>query len=67
MRIVTTAALLAVLALSTTSASAGTGHWYCTGEGIKSWTSSADLLDAKGWAYSGDRTTYKDAGHCAKS
>ncbi len=67
MRIVSTAALVAVLALLSSGATAATGHWVCTGDGIKSWTSSLDMLDAKGWAYSGDRTKYKDDGACKKS
>jgi len=67
MRIVSTAALLATLVLLSTGANAATGHWYCTGDGIKSWTSSVDTLDAKGWSYSGDRTAYKDGGNCKKS
>ena len=66
MRIVTTVAVLTVLALSVGSASAGNGHWICTADGIKTWTSSLDTKDATGWSYSGDRTAYKDAGHCAK-
>ncbi len=67
MRIVSTAILLAALTLLSTGANAATGHWYCTADGIKSWTSSPDTLDAKGWAYSGDRTAYKDGGSCKKS
>jgi len=66
MRLVTTAIVFAVLALSVGSASAGTGHWVCTADGIKSWTSSLDTKDASGWSYSGDRTAYKDAGACKK-
>ena len=67
MRIVSTAALVAVLALLSSGASAATGHWVCTGDGIRSWTSNTDTLDAKGWAYSGDRTKYGDGGSCKKS
>ena len=38
-------------ALPATSASAG--HWYCTADGIKSWTTGA-ATDAHGWTYAGD-------------
>ena len=65
MRFVT--AVLVLIALSATNATAAGGHWYCTADGIRSWTSSPDAMDAKGWSYSGDRTAYKDSGHCAKS
>jgi hypothetical protein len=68
MRSIITAAFVATLALcaSATSSSAGSGHWYCTGDGIKSWTADT-ATDAKGWSYSGDRASYKDPGHCAKA
>ncbi len=71
MRQVVTAAFLAVIAvagsaLPATSASAG--HWYCTADGIKSWTTSTAATDAHGWTYAGtDRTVYKDGGHCKAS
>jgi hypothetical protein len=66
MRIASTALFLTTLVLLGTNASAATGHWYCTGDGIKSWTSNTDTMDAHGWSYSGDRTVYKDGGHCQK-
>jgi hypothetical protein len=66
MRIVMTASLLALLALAAGPAQAGAGHWYCTADGIRSWTTDSAMMDAKGWKYSGDRNTYRDGGHCAK-
>ena len=66
MRIVSTAILLAAMVLLTGSASAATGHWVCTADGIKSWTSDPNTSDAAGWAYGGDRSAYKDGGHCSK-
>ena len=67
MRQVIAAALLSVCALWTsTSAAAGSGHWYCTADGIKSWTSDGGATDASGWTYSGDKSVYKDGGHCTK-
>jgi hypothetical protein len=67
MRSIITAAAFATIALcaSATTSSAGTGHWYCTSDGIKSWTTDT-ATDAKGWSYSGERSSYKDAGHCSK-
>jgi hypothetical protein len=68
MRHVLAAALLVTVAfsISTTAASAASGHWYCTSDGIKSWTSDTGASDASGWTYSGDKSVYKDGGHCAK-
>jgi hypothetical protein len=62
MRHVFAAAFLSVIAFS--PANAATGHWYCTGDGIKSWTSDAAASDAHGWKYDGDRAAYHDKGHC---
>ncbi|MBL6852485.1 MAG: hypothetical protein ISS15_13670 [Alphaproteobacteria bacterium] len=66
--LLTAACLAALAAISfTTSASASNGHWVCTGDGIKSWTSDMGAKDASGWKYEGaDRTSYKDAGKCSK-
>jgi hypothetical protein len=61
MRHVFAAAFLSVIAFS--PANAATGHWYCTGDGIKSWTAGA-ATDAHGWSYDGDRTSWHDKGHC---
>jgi hypothetical protein len=70
MRTVLAAAFLSVLAASaftSTSSAAPVGHWVCTSDGIKSWTSDTAATDAHGWKYDGaDRTSYKDGGHCAK-
>ncbi|HUO89687.1 MAG TPA: hypothetical protein VMU08_10965 [Rhizomicrobium sp.] len=68
MRHVLVAALLVTVALSVsaTAASAATGHWVCTADGIKSWTSDGGATDASGWTYSGDKSVYKDGGHCTK-
>jgi hypothetical protein len=68
MRSVMTFAFVAGVALcaSVTSSSAGAGHWYCTSDGIKSWTTES-TGDSKGWSYSGDRSSYKDSGHCSKA
>jgi hypothetical protein len=55
-----------VLAFSATPSLAASGHWYCTADGIKSWTSDPNTSDAAGWNYSGDRSSYKDGGHCSK-
>ncbi len=70
MRHFTIAAFLAIIAVTGSAlpaASAPAGHWYCTGDGIKSWTSGT-AADAHGWTYMGtDRTAYKDGGHCAKA
>ena len=61
MRSIITAAAFATLAFcaSATTSAAGTGHWYCTSDGIKSWTTSA-ATDAHGWKYDGDRTAYHE-------
>ena len=67
MRHVIAAAFLSVCALWTsTSAAAGSGHWYCTADGIKSWTLDPNTSDAAGWTYGGNRSSYKDGGHCSK-
>jgi hypothetical protein len=70
MRNIITAAFLAAIAVAASAlpaASATGSHWYCTGDGIKSWTTGA-ATDASGWAYKGtDRTVYKDGGHCEKA
>ena len=68
MRFIKTAALscFALLALSGAS-NAAAGHWYCTADGIRAWTSHADLKDAKGWTYAGDASSYADGGKCAKA
>ncbi len=55
-----------LLALSG-AGNAATGHWYCSADGIKAWTTKADLQDAKGWTYGGDASSYADAGKCAKA
>ncbi len=67
-RFLTAACLVSVAAIAfTTSANASNGHWICTGEGIKSWTTNVGATDAAGWKYDGaDRTSYKDGGKCAK-
>lgn len=57
---------IALFTSITGSASAGTGHWYCTTDGIKSWTMDAGAKDAHGWSFVGDSATYKTDGHCAK-
>ncbi len=62
MRQIIAAAFLSVLAFAPASAAAG--HWYCTADGIKSWTADASAADAHGWSYDGDRTAYHDKGHC---
>jgi hypothetical protein len=63
-----TAVLLSTLAIvASTAALSGTGHYYCTGDGIKTWTSDESKKDATGWAYSGDRASYKDGGKCTKA
>jgi hypothetical protein len=62
MRHLIVAAFLGVLVIS--PATAATGHWYCTADGIRSWTYDTAAADAHGWAYDGDRATYKDKGHC---
>ena len=67
MRHTIAAAFLAAIAVTGSAlpaTSAATGHWYCTGDGIKSWTANADAKDAHGWSYDGDRAVYKDQGHC---
>jgi hypothetical protein len=70
MRNVLAAAFLVAFAASfTTPLSATTnGHWVCTADGIRSWTTDMAAKDATGWKYDGtDRTSYKDAGKCAKT
>ena len=66
MRKLLAAAFLSAIAMTGSTSAASTAHWYCTGDGIKSWTSDTGAKDAQGWTYSGDRTSYKAAGHCAK-
>ena len=61
MRPLIAAAFLSILAFS--PANAADGHWYCTSDGIKSWTTSP-ATDAHGWKYDGDRAAYHDKGHC---
>jgi len=59
-------AALAAIAI-TTSANASNGHWVCTSDGIRSWTTNTAAMDAAGWKYNGaDRTSYKDSGKCTK-
>ena len=67
MRTALAAAAFAALVLGTTAANAAAGHYVCSADGIKSWTTDASATDAKGWTYSGDRTSYKDKGTCKKS
>lgn len=68
MRRVLTAACLVSLAAFTTSAYASNGHWVCTSDGIRSWTTNVAATDAAGWKYDGaDRTSYKDSGKCTHS
>ena len=67
MRHTIAAAFLAAVAITASAlpaTSATAGHWYCTGDGIKSWTTNAAASDAHGWSYDGDRAVYKDPGHC---
>ena len=68
-RLLTAACLVSVAAFTiTTSASASNGHWVCTSDGIKSWTTNTATMDAAGWKYDGaDRTSYKDGGKCTKA
>jgi hypothetical protein len=67
MRHVSVAAfLVSVLLASSTASAATTGHWYCTSDGIKSWTTDTATTDAHGWTYSGDKSVYKDGGKCEK-
>ena len=66
MRQVIAAALLAAVASLTSPSYAASGHWYCTADGIKSWTMNPNMSDASGWTYSGDRSSYSDSGHCTK-
>jgi len=67
MRLLKTAAFscVALFAFSTSSM-AGTGHWYCTSDGIKAWSTDASKKDAAGWTYSGDTSSYADGGKCKK-
>lgn len=70
MRKLATAMFLSTIVISAlvpTTASSGTGHYYCNADGIKSWTTDAGKKDAAGWTYSGDRASYKDGGHCSKA
>ncbi len=61
-------AALAASAFTATSFAATNGHWVCTSDGIKSWTTDTAATDAHGWSYQGtDRTSYKDSGKCSKS
>ena len=61
------ASIVAAVALfAAVPAGAEGGHWYCTADGIKSWTTGS-AADAKGWSFVGDRGTYKSDGHCAKA
>ncbi len=54
-------------AFTTSATAASNGHWICTGDGIKSWTTNLAAMDAAGWKYEGpDRTSYKDSGKCTK-
>jgi hypothetical protein len=67
MRQVFAAAFLTAVALwASPSAATGSGHWFCTGDGIKSWTDNPNMSDASGWNYSGNRSAYKDDGKCEK-
>ena len=68
-RVLTAACLvsLAAFAFTTSSTAASNGHWICTSDGIKSWTTNVATMDAAGWKYNGaDRTSYKDSGKCTK-
>jgi len=67
-RLLAAACLVSLAAISlTTSANASNGHWICTSDGIKSWTTNVATMDAAGWKYDGaDRTSYKDSGKCTK-
>jgi hypothetical protein len=71
MRKLAIALFLSTMALSalvpTAASSAASGHYYCTSDGIKSWTTDADKKDGRGWTYSGDRATYGDSGKCTKA
>jgi hypothetical protein len=66
MRHVIVAAFLVSVALISSTASAATGHWVCTSDGIKTWTSDTGTNDANGWTYNGDKSVYKDSGKCTK-
>lgn len=67
MRTIIAASAFAALLLGATAANATSGHYVCTADGIKSWTTDSTATDAKGWTYSGDRSSYKDKGTCTKS
>ncbi len=58
--------LTALALLASPAAATGSGHWYCTADGIKSWTMDPNTSDASGWNYSGNRSAYKDGGKCDK-
>ncbi|HTP75717.1 MAG TPA: hypothetical protein VMJ73_01955 [Rhizomicrobium sp.] len=64
---VITLSVISGLVLAPTAALSGAGHYYCTGDGIKSWSTDDSKKDAPGWTYSGDRTSYKDGGKCTKA
>lgn len=64
-RVLAAACLVSLAAFTTSSIAASNGHWVCTSDGIKSWTTNTAAMDAAGWKYDGaDRTSYKDSGKC---
>ena len=68
MRTILTMTGFVSLMLLATSANAADGHWVCTGDGIKKWTTTVSDMDAHGWKYDGtDRTSYKDTGKCTRA
>jgi len=67
-RVIAAACLVSLAAFITSANAASAGHWVCTTDGIKSWTTDMAAKDAAGWKYDGaDRTSYKDGGKCTHS